>query len=197
MVDVELVLRLGKEYPATVIALQGFAADMHLATIALAEQQACGVFVLPAQQDGAAAFLEQQHGRHGDARDLLQLALQQAPLQAGPGGCAGQKLGAQALGGQRQAGGQHYPAGGFLVQDTQAQQTIQQGIVMLTAWIVAELDSTDFGFHAALHPCGGWGGCAAVQAGSPWRSMALPGSGHEATAPWRLGNRPMVALNRY
>ncbi|AJG16768.1 hypothetical protein RK21_05260 [Pseudomonas plecoglossicida] len=36
------------------------------------------------------------------------------------------------------------------MQDTQAQQTIQQGIVMLTAWIVAELDSTDFGFHAAL-----------------------------------------------
>ncbi|GLO43419.1 hypothetical protein PPUN15366_50670 [Pseudomonas putida] len=89
---------------------------------------------------------------------MLQFTLQQAPLQAGPGGSAGQQLGAQALGRQRQAGGQHDPAGGFLVQDTQAQQTIQQGIVMLTAWIVAELDSTDFGFHAALSSSLWWVG---------------------------------------
>ncbi|MCY1410044.1 hypothetical protein D9M71_254070 [compost metagenome] len=90
MVDVELVLRLGEEHPATVIALQGFAADVHLAAIALAEQQARGIFALPAQQDGTAAFLEQQHGRHGNVRNLLQLALQQASLQASPGGRAGQ-----------------------------------------------------------------------------------------------------------
>ncbi|GLO48562.1 hypothetical protein PPUN109347_51270 [Pseudomonas putida] len=44
------------------------------------------------------------------------------------------------------------------MQDTQAQQTIQQGIVMLTAWIVAELDSTDFGFHAALSSSLWWVG---------------------------------------
>jgi hypothetical protein len=36
------------------------------------------------------------------------------------------------------------------VQDTQGQQAVQQGIVVLTAWIVTEMDSTDFGFHAAL-----------------------------------------------
>ncbi|GLO05931.1 hypothetical protein PPUJ13061_58370 [Pseudomonas putida] len=79
-------------------------------------------------------------------------------MQAGPGGGTGQQLRAQALGGQRQAGGQHDPAGGFLVQDTQAQQAIQQGIVMLTAWIMAELDSTDFRFHAALSSSLWWVG---------------------------------------
>lgn len=52
------------------------------------------------------------------------------------------------------------------MQDTQAQQTIQQGIVMLTAWIVAELDSTDFGFHAALSSSLWWvGGVPSLRSG--------------------------------
>ncbi|CAG8871529.1 hypothetical protein PS627_04477 [Pseudomonas fluorescens] len=125
MVDVELVLRLGEKHLAAVVTEQGIATDVHLAAVALAEQQTRGVLVLPSEQHGAAAFLEQQHGGHGDAWDLLQLALQQTPLQARAGGCAGQQLGGQALRGQRQAGGEHGPAGGLLVQDTQGQQAIQ------------------------------------------------------------------------
>lgn len=144
VVDVVLVLRLGEEHPAAVVADQRLAADQHLAAVAFAEQQACGVGVFPAQQHGGAAFLEQQHGRHGDAGDLLELALQHAPLQAGAGGGTGQQLGGEALGGQGQPGGQHHPAGGFLVQHAQGQQTVQQRIVVLTTRIMTEQDSTDF-----------------------------------------------------
>ncbi|MCY1437194.1 hypothetical protein D9M71_533460 [compost metagenome] len=144
MVDVELVLRLGEEHPPAVVTLQRLATYMHLAAVALAEQQPRGVVILPTEQHRAATILEQQHRRHGDARNLLQLALQQTPLQAGTGRCTRQQLRAQALGRQRQAGGQHGPAGGLLVQHAKRQQAVQQRIVVLTAWIMAELDSTDF-----------------------------------------------------
>jgi hypothetical protein len=46
--------------------------------------------------------------------------------------------------GQRQASGQHRRAGRLLVQHAQGEQTIQQRIVMQRAWIMAELNSTDF-----------------------------------------------------
>ncbi|MNO93469.1 hypothetical protein D3C76_850700 [compost metagenome] len=144
VVDVELVLRLREEHPPTVVTLQRLATDMHLAAIALAEQQPRGVVIFPTEQYRAATVLEQQHRRHGDARDLLQLALQQTPLQTGTGRRTRQQLRAQALGRQRQAGGQHRPAGGLLVQHAEGQQAVQQRIIVLTAWIMAELDSTDF-----------------------------------------------------
>ncbi|MNH21217.1 hypothetical protein D3C79_810170 [compost metagenome] len=117
---------------------------MHLAAVALAEQQPRSVIIFPTEQHRAATILEQQHGRHGDSRNLLKLALQQTPLQASTGCCTWQQFWAQALGRQRQAGGQHRPAGGLLVQHTEGQQAVQQRIVVLTAWIMAELDSTDF-----------------------------------------------------
>ncbi|MNC41461.1 hypothetical protein D3C75_902300 [compost metagenome] len=138
------MLRLREEHPPTVVTLQRLATDMHLAAIALAEQQPRGVVIFPTEQYRAATVLEQQHRRHGDARDLLQLALQQTPLQTGTGRRTRQQLRAQALGRQRQAGGQHRPAGGLLVQHAEGQQAVQQRIIVLTAWIMAELDSTDF-----------------------------------------------------
>ncbi len=36
------------------------------------------------------------------------------------------------------------------MQDTEGQQAIQQGIVVLAARVMTELNSTDFGFHVAL-----------------------------------------------
>ncbi|MNR53081.1 hypothetical protein D3C85_1730300 [compost metagenome] len=74
----------------------------------------------------------------------MQLALQDSPLQAGAGRCTGQQLDTQALLGQRQAGCEHGRAGRFLVQHAQSEQTIQQRIIMQRAWIMAEINPTDF-----------------------------------------------------
>ncbi|QXI50390.1 hypothetical protein HU763_000695 [Pseudomonas anuradhapurensis] len=58
---------------------------------------------------------------------------------------------------------------------------------MLTAWIVAELDSTDFGFHAALSSSLWWvGGEPPFElVGSPWRSNA-------AARQWAWGLRHLT-----
>ncbi|MOA56612.1 hypothetical protein D3C78_1806280 [compost metagenome] len=80
---------------------------------------------MPPEQYSTAAILEQQQCRHGDRRNFFQFALQHSTLQAGASRRAGQQLDTEALFGQRQAGGQHRRAGGFLVEHAKSEQTIQ------------------------------------------------------------------------
>jgi hypothetical protein len=102
LVDVEFVLRLSEEDFAGVIVGEQFAADdSDFAAVGFAEQHPCFIVALPAKQDGAAAFLEQQQGRHGDRRNFFQFALQHPTLQAGASRRAGQQLDTQTLFGQR------------------------------------------------------------------------------------------------
>jgi hypothetical protein len=125
VIDVEFVLGLSEEHFADVVIGQQFAADNTFAAVAFAEQQARLVVTVPTEQDGTATILEQQQRRHGNRRDLLQFAHQHPTLQAGASGRAGQQLNTQALLGQRQAGGQHRGAGGFLMQGAKSQQAVQ------------------------------------------------------------------------
>ncbi|WP_336334912.1 hypothetical protein [Pseudomonas putida] len=63
---------------------------------------------------------------------------------------------------------------------------------MLTAWIVTELNSTDFGFHAALSSSLWWVGWVcrrSGRAGSPWRSMVLSNHGDEGDDTLMLEQR--------
>ncbi|GLK88162.1 hypothetical protein GCM10017655_12240 [Pseudomonas turukhanskensis] len=59
-------------------------------------------------------------------------------MQAGASGGAGQQLRAQALGRQRQAGGEHGAADGLLVQGAKRQQAIEQRVVMLATGIMVK-----------------------------------------------------------
>ncbi|MNF52149.1 hypothetical protein D3C84_334890 [compost metagenome] len=81
VIDVEFVLRLGKKDFAGVIVGQQLAADHGLTAIAFAKQHPRLIFALPAKQDGTATVLEQQQCRHGNRRNILQLALQHPTLQ--------------------------------------------------------------------------------------------------------------------
>ncbi|MNT45484.1 hypothetical protein D3C72_1820700 [compost metagenome] len=144
MIHIEFMLGLGEKNLAGVVIGQQFAADQGLAAVAFAKQHPRLVFALPTQKHGTATVLEQQQRRHGNRGDVLQLALQDSPLQAGAGRCTGQQLDTQALLGQRQARCEHGRAGGFLVQHAQSEQTIQQRIIMQRAWIMAEINPTDF-----------------------------------------------------
>ncbi|MNZ90461.1 hypothetical protein D3C78_1094240 [compost metagenome] len=85
MVHVKFMLRLGEEHLAAVVIGQQLTTDRDFTAIAFAEQQPRLVIADPAQQHGAAAVLEQQQRRHGDGRDLLELALQHPALQTGAG----------------------------------------------------------------------------------------------------------------
>ena len=130
MADIEAMPRLGEEHLAAVVLGQQLGLDLHLATFALAEQQARIAVSGPAQQDGTAPLAQLEQGRHGNRRNLRQGAAQPASLQPGTGGGTGQQLGIQALGRQGQAGRQHGPTGGPLMQDTERQQAVQQWIVI-------------------------------------------------------------------
>ncbi|MND77771.1 hypothetical protein D3C80_694680 [compost metagenome] len=144
MIDVEFVLRLGKKDFAGVIVGQQLAADHGLTAIAFAKQHPRLIFALPAKQDGTATVLEQQQCRHGNRRNVLQLALQHPALQPRASRRAWQQLDTQTLLGQWQAGGEHGRAGRLLVQHAKSEQTIQQRIVMQRARIMNELNPTDF-----------------------------------------------------
>ena len=125
VVDVEFVLRLGEEDLADVVLGQLLTLDQHFTAVAFAEQDSRLVFALPAHQHGTAPVFEQQQRGQCNCRNLFELALQQPPLQPGTRGGARQQLGAQPLRRQRQAGGEHGCAGGFLMQGTKRQQPVQ------------------------------------------------------------------------
>ena len=135
--DVELVLRLSEKHPAGEVLRQRFARHTYFTAIAFAEQQPRGI-AFPTQQHGAARVLEHQHGRQGYGRNLIQLALQYTALQTGACSGARQQVCGQTLRGQRQAGGQHGPAGGLVMQRTQRQQAVEQRVIVLAAWVLAE-----------------------------------------------------------
>ena len=123
-VEIELVQRLGEEYLPAVLLGQGLGTDAHLAPFALAGHDARATLIIPAQQNGAAAVVQQQQSRHGQGRNLFQTTAQPAPLQASAGGGAWQQFGTQTLFGKWQSCGQHRAADRFLVQAAQRQQAI-------------------------------------------------------------------------
>ncbi|MCY1430648.1 hypothetical protein D9M71_465990 [compost metagenome] len=138
------MLRLGEKDFAGVVVGQQLAADQRFTAIAFAEQHPHLIFALPTEQDGTATVLEQQQCRHGNRRNIFQLALQHPTLQPRASCRARQQVDTQALLGQRQAGGEHCRAGRLLVQHAKSEQTIQQRIVMQRARIMNELNPTDF-----------------------------------------------------
>ncbi|MNF49491.1 hypothetical protein D3C84_307630 [compost metagenome] len=121
LAEFEPVLRLGEECLAAVVLGEQLGADAHFAALALAEHDPRLALFVPAEQQGAAAVTQQQQGRQGNGRDLLQRSAQPASLQPAAGRGTRQQLGGQTLLGQRQAAGEHGPAGRLLVQDAQRQ----------------------------------------------------------------------------
>src|SRR5690606_25662082 len=98
----------------------------------------------------------------------LQLSPQQTPLQSRTRSCARQQLGIETLSRQRQAVGQHRPAGWPLVQRAQRKQAVEQWVVIAIPRISGAWRGTAlYGHKRSLKKIDGKAGLKTKTVGEP------------------------------